>query len=105
MRLPDELRQLYLQSDGIWDQAGQWFVIWPLRELQERNAVLAEDNVWSETDLVAFGDDGTGNPYCFGRGSGPSVYYWSHIDARATFLAPNMSAFWRARSQGTLPNH
>jgi SMI1-KNR4 cell-wall len=105
MRFPDELRQLYLVGDGHWDEAGQWFVIWPLRDLQDRNAVLAEDNEWSTTDLVAFGDDGTGNPFCFRRGSGSSVFYWSHIDARATYLAPNVSAFWRAWTQETLPPH
>jgi SMI1-KNR4 cell-wall len=102
---PDELRQLYLVCDGYWDEAGQWFVIWPLRDLLDRNAVLAEDNEWSETDLVAFGDDGTGNPYCFSRGSGPAVFYWSHIDAQATYLAPDFARFWRGWTQGMLPPH
>src|SRR6266700_2211679 len=81
-QLPDDLRQLYLTSDGVWDIAGQWFVVWPLKRLVDANGVLSEDNEWSETDLVAFGDGGTGNPFCLMR-SAPGIYFWSHIDAEA----------------------
>jgi hypothetical protein len=35
-----------------------------LTQLIGANAVLSVDHKWSTTDLVAFGDDGTGNPFC-----------------------------------------
>jgi SMI1-KNR4 cell-wall len=103
-QLPDDLRQLYLTSDGVWDIAGQWFVVWPLAQLVDANAVLAEDNEWSETDLVAFGDDGTGNPFCFRR-SALGIYFWSHVDAEATLLAPDLQTFWDGWMQDRLPPH
>jgi hypothetical protein len=102
--LPDDLRQLYLTSNGVWDIAGQWFVVWPLDRLVEANGVLSEDNEWSETDLVAFGDEGTGNPFCFMR-SAPGIYFWSHIDAEATRLAPDLPSFWDGWTHDRLPPH
>src|SRR5215475_6313367 len=103
-QLPDDLRQLYLTSDGVWDIAGQWFVVWPLAQPVDANAVLAEDNEWSEADLVAFGDDGTGNPFCFMR-SAPGIYFWSHNDAEATLLAPDLQTFWDGWTHDRLPLH
>lgn len=57
-RLPPSLRELYLQTDGVWDPAGQWYVIWPLDDVVARNAGTV-----GERAGVAFGDDGTGNPF------------------------------------------
>ena len=34
---PGEIRSLYLTSDGVFDEPGQWFVIWPVAELISRN--------------------------------------------------------------------
>ena len=85
--LPLALRNLYLASDGVWDEPGQWFVIWPLREVVERNRTAAEVETVHRGDWVAFGDDGTGNPFCVDRQGNDAVYYWSPIDQAATRLA------------------
>lgn len=34
---PQDLRELYLFTDGIFDPAGQWFILWPLVEVVARN--------------------------------------------------------------------
>ena len=79
--IPADLRSLYEAADGFFDQAGQWFVVWPLER-------LVSDNVrsWSEgrlrRDLLAFGDDGTGNPFCVPTNEARprEVIRWSWID-------------------------
>jgi hypothetical protein len=79
--LPRALRDLYLTSDGIFDRTGQWWVIWPLASLVE-----GTQSAWNDTrlprPLVAFGDDGTGNPFCIRADDddGTLVLRWSWID-------------------------
>ncbi|MDR6906092.1 hypothetical protein J2X63_001778 [Agromyces sp. 3263] len=96
--LPLALRDLYLQTDGVWDRAGQWYVIWPLEHLLARNGGTA-----AERTGVAFGDDGTGNAFCIHTDG--SVSYWSEIDAKHTCLAPDLESFWTAWVHDDLPPH
>jgi hypothetical protein len=49
---PDDLRQLYLTSDGVWNIAGQWFDVWPLGATDRCATDLADENEWSETALL-----------------------------------------------------
>ena len=102
-RLPSALRNLYLASDGVWDEPGQWFVIWPLMEVVERNRVASEAESHRRRDWVAFGDDGAGNPFCVDRQGNDAVYYWSPIDQAATRLAADPAAFWKAWVADSLP--
>ena len=62
MQFPGELRSLYLASDGVFDTSGQWWVIWPLGMLAEENERRRRAGVLP-ADLIAFGDDGTGDPF------------------------------------------
>ena len=79
-RLPMTLRDLYLRSNGVLDKAGQWWVIWPLDRLVE-----SIQSAWNYARLprllVAFGDDGTGNPFCMRADDddGTLVLRWSWI--------------------------
>lgn len=102
--LPDALRQLYRVSDGVFDGPGQWFVVWPLGDVVERNR-----DDWAgwpgefaaRRDLVAFGDDGTGTPFCTPRDGGPGVFVWSPIEAVSIPVAGTVDEFftrWRADS-------
>lgn len=95
---PLQLRQLYMQTDGVWDRSGRWYVIWPLDDLLERNSGTAD-----ERGAIAFGDDGTGNPFCVHRDG--TVSYWSEIDAEQTFLSLDLTSFWMAWLRDDLPPH
>jgi hypothetical protein len=103
---PADLRQVYLASDGVFDRPGQWFVIWPLSEIVTRNR-----EAWSHggspgrRELVGFGDDGTGTPFCVPRDGGGGVFAWSAIDGEATLLAGSVARFWSGWVTGTLPPH
>ena len=66
---PAGLRALYLASDGVFDEPGQWFVIWPVTELVSRNQAAWATGGSTRRELLAFGDDGTGSPLCLARGS------------------------------------
>jgi hypothetical protein len=103
--LPSALRDLYQASDGVWDEPGQWFVIWPLADVVERNRLARDVESSARADWIGFGDDGTGNPFCVCRGNGDDVYYWSPIDQEATWLASDPAAFWQALVTDSLPKH
>ena len=103
---PDDLRGVYLASDGVFHRAGQWFVIWPLSEVVTRNG-----QAWSLEDgparrgLVGFGDDGTGAPFCVRRDGGGGVFAWSAIGGEATLLAGTVAGFWSGWAAGVLRAH
>lgn len=101
LRLPEELRSLYRVSDGVFDAGGQWFVIWPLDVLVEENLRRHEAGLLPE-DLVAFGDDGTGNPFCVEVGGPSGVNCWHPIDASKDRLARDVAEFWRGWTAGTI---
>jgi cell wall assembly regulator SMI1 len=77
--LPAALRSLYETSDGQFSEEGQWWVVWPLDRL-----IMENKDAWRKglpTALVAFGDDGTGNPFCVEVGDASSeVLRWNWID-------------------------
>lgn len=103
---PAELRELYLISDGVFDRPGEWFVIWPLAEVVTRNREgWSRDSSAARRDLVGFGDDGTGAPFCVPRDGGSEVFAWSPIDGQATLLASSVAGFWTGWTTGTLPRH
>lgn len=102
--LPGDLRSLYESADGFFDQEGQWFVVWPLER-------LVADNVrsWSEgtlpRDLIAFGDDGTGNPFCVPTSEDRSrdILRWSWIDGDVEEVVPAQEFFAAWTNLGTFP--
>jgi cell wall assembly regulator SMI1 len=95
---PAALSALYLQSDGVWDRDGQWYVIWPLDELVERHGDVGGARTW-----LAFGDDGTGNPFCIHADG--SISYWSEVVAEHAWLASDLESFWSAWLRDELPPH
>jgi hypothetical protein len=103
---PADLRQLYVLSNGVFDRAGQWHVIWPLAEVIARNRqAWSQDGSPARRALTGFGDDGTGTPFCVPRDGGSGVSAWSPIDGKATLLARSMAGFWSGWQAGTLPPH
>jgi cell wall assembly regulator SMI1 len=63
LRLPVELRSLYERTDGVFNDRGELWVIWHLDRLVADNRTN-----WNRrrlpSSLLAFGDDGAGNPFC-----------------------------------------
>jgi hypothetical protein len=103
---PVGLRHLYLLSNGVFDRAGQWFVIWPLAEVITRNRQAWEqDGSPVRRELTGFGDDGTGAPFCVPRDGSNGVSAWSPADGQATLLARSVAGFWSGWVAGTLPPH
>ncbi|MFE6647708.1 SMI1/KNR4 family protein [Nocardioides sp. NPDC057772] len=89
-RLPPTLRALYRTTDGIYDQAGQWFVIWPLSRV-----ITEASETWAPPGpLIAFGDNGAGEPFCVTSGE-EGVSLWHPIDGELEPLANDTYEFWR----------
>ena len=105
VRLPSDLRELYLATNGVWDEPGQWFVIWRLEDVAKRNRLASEAEVAGRSEWIGFGDDGTGSPFCVDRLGGGAVYIWSSIDQRTTWLGAGVSEFWVSWVAGSLPAH
>jgi hypothetical protein len=76
--LPPPMRALVLQGDGRFRTDGQWWVVWPLDRLVADTLTAWADGTLDRA-LVAFGDDGTGNPFCASVGP-DEVVRWSWIN-------------------------
>lgn len=92
-RLPDGLRVLYNQGDGRLRMDGEWWVVWPLERLVSENRAAWGDRRLP-TNVLAFGDDGTGNPFCVFLGEvTDEVVRWSWIDGDVETTQGPMTAF------------
>jgi hypothetical protein len=100
--LPAQLRKLYQVSDGVFDKRGQWFVVWPLAELVRRNELdWAADGI-GRRELLGFGDDGIGAPFCVPRDGGSGVFTWNPVDATPYWLANDIDEFWIGWTTGAI---
>lgn len=90
--LPDPLVALYRANDGLFDRDGQWWVIWPLAQMVEAKAWLAGFDGYLER-WVPFGDDGTGDPFCFHRAD-QVITRLSMIDGIHETFADGLADFW-----------
>ncbi|MEV6288340.1 SMI1/KNR4 family protein [Kribbella sp. NPDC051770] len=100
--LPPALRELYAVTSGIYDPAGQWFVLWRLADLAPRNLDAWSIETEARRDLLAFGDDGTGDPFCLALTGDPAVHTWSPIDQQAWPLAATLHEFWAGWMTGEI---
>jgi hypothetical protein len=87
---PGILRPLYAAADGLFDTPGQWWVVWPSARVVSDNRRAWRDGELS-VDLLAFGDDGTGNPFCIQDDD--RVVYWSWIDCEIEREVGNLATF------------
>jgi hypothetical protein len=90
--LPKPVRALYRESDGLYAYEGQWFVVWQLGRLLEGN-----QDAWDRglpRNLLAFGDDGTGNPFCVDLDDPTdAVVRWNWIDLEVESQEGPMASF------------
>ena len=93
-RFPVQLSRLYRESDGVYDQRGRWFVVWPLADLPRRNELDWASDGAARRDLVAFGDDGTGASFCVPRDGASGVFIWNPVASAPYWLANDIGDFW-----------
>lgn len=99
---PADLRTLFLATDGVFDQPGQWFVVWPLGEVVTRNQRAWAHESAARQELVGFGDDGTGAPFCVPRDGGGGVFVWKPTEEQTAWLADTVEQFWSGWSNGSI---
>jgi hypothetical protein len=90
--LPDELVRLYKAANGYYSVQGQWWVIWPLDQMADAESWLRPIDGYID-GWIAFGDDGTGDPYCFHRAD-HSITRLSMIDRSHERVAVGLPDFW-----------
>jgi hypothetical protein len=106
--LPTELRAFLTETDGVYDLRGQWYVAWPLARIVADNlGHRVAGRLQLGAGLVAFGDDGTGNPFCLtipraGCAPDPVVYWWGWIGSESIRLADSLQQFWERLLHGEI---
>jgi hypothetical protein len=94
VHLPLDVKKLYLTSDGVLEQNGQRFVLWPLAESIRRNEREWEAGGSARRELLAIGDDGTGARICVPRDGSSGVFLWDPLTATPHWLANDLGDFW-----------
>lgn len=82
------------------DVVGEWYVIWPIAMIRAENRSRWKSGAL-RPDLLAFGDPGTGEPFCF-RGPSSEVVIWHPIGEEVQILAPDVASFWRGWVTGAI---
>jgi SMI1/KNR4 family protein SUKH-1 len=90
--LPNPLVSLYRANDGVFDLHGQWWLIWPVARMVEAKAWLTEFDGYLDR-WIPFGDDGTGDPFCFHR-EDEAITRLSMIDGTHEPFAHGLADFW-----------
>jgi hypothetical protein len=80
--LPEDLRSLLLETDGLVDDAGGE-PVWPVERIVEENLALGRDGdtpvlpEGADADLLFFGDTGGDDLFVYRLGGNrPDVYLW-----------------------------
>jgi hypothetical protein len=98
--LPSRVRRLYETSNGRYSESGQWWVVWPLARLADDNERAWGDGTLAR-HLLAFGDDGTGNPFCVALNSdADEVLRWNWLDRDVEVNEGSMEHFLRTWLDG-----
>jgi hypothetical protein len=106
VRLPQALREVLLESDGVTADYCSG-VVWPLADILRRNQELRRAGSFRDLympfdNLLFFGDDGGGDQFAFaiqadGQIHNPDVFRWEHeTDARSWFAA-HLEAYFTSR--------
>jgi hypothetical protein len=99
-QLPDALASMYRATDGVYELAGQWWVIWPLAQMVESSAWLQGADGYPDR-WIAFGDNGAGEPFCLQRDDG-SVTCLHPIGQEHQKLASSLADFWVLMASGSI---
>ena len=101
MRLPQELRELLAESNGVlgeYDLA----LIWPIERIVADNRLFREDESFRELympfdGLLFFADAGNGDQFAFAVAGGqvrrPDIFVWDHEEDSRTWLAKDLGDY------------
>lgn len=90
--LPDPLVRMYRGNNGVFNEHGQWWTVWPVAQMLEARTWLSGFSGYLD-EWIPFGDDGTGDPYCFHRAD-DSITRLSMIDGAHEPFAHGLADFW-----------
>jgi SUKH superfamily protein len=101
LALPDELRSLLAESDGLADRYGA-SVVWPASEMARQNREFRTDRdfrrLYMPFDaLLFFGQAGNGDQFFYrildGQVRAPDIYLCDHETDSRTWTAASLAAF------------
>ena len=107
-RLPNELRELLQESNGIYLQRAEWQLILKIEDLQKDNLHMWRAK-WLHSymplsNLLFFGAAGNGDLFAFPISRGgevkSDVFVWNHEDDSRLCCAPSLRTFllwWHER--------
>lgn len=99
--LPDELRSLLAESNGVLGAYGLR-LLWEVEEIIQRNMEMRTAPLFLEHSmpfehLLFFADAGNGDQFAFGIIQGaikrPDIYVWNHEDDSRTWVAPSLKRY------------
>ena len=100
--LPPSLLGLYLVTNGVHDKDGEWFAVWTLARVVERNQEEWANEDTARQHLLGFGDDCTGAAFCVQRDGSNGVFTWQPIEQLAYRLADTVEEFWYGWLRGEI---
>jgi hypothetical protein len=101
MALPDKLKRLLVETNGLWGSTGE-NIVWPVERIEKDNRRYWTDPALAElympfNALLFFGDDGGGDQYAYrilaGTIRNNDIFGWNHeLDSR-TWVAPSLERY------------
>lgn len=99
--IPDDLRQLLMESNGILGAYGLR-LIWSIEEIIKRNIEMRTSSIYREyympfDNLLFFGDAGNGDQFGFrilqGKIKRLDVFAWNHEDDSRIWVARSLQSY------------
>ena len=107
IQLPQALRELLLESDGITANYGSG-IIWPSSQIQQRNLQFRNDVAFKElympfNHLLFFGEDGGGDQFAFaihadGQIHKHDIFRWKHETDERVWAANSLQIFFERKA-------
>lgn len=115
VKIPNELRSLLSESNGIKEQADDldayFDLIWSVSRIQEENMNLRNDDDFKDLYmpfdcLLFFADAGNGDLFGYSIQNGvvqrDDIFAWNHEDDSRTWVAPCLKTFIEWWSEGRI---
>lgn len=104
--LPDQLRHLLAEADGIEGEYGLG-LLWTTRRIAEDNSAFRRNPDFRRLympfeGLVFFSDAGNGDQFAVSLSGNHEVFVWNHVDDSRMWVAPNVMRFLEDWMTGAL---